>query len=119
MRSDHHELGAAGESVAARYLQRIGMRILGRNWRCPIGELDIIAADGAQLVVCEVKTRRSTAYGVPAESVDAAKAGRIRALAVRWRRDHGIPPCPIRFDIVAILWPRGGRPAIRHLIGAF
>lgn len=117
--SDHLALGAAGESLAARHLQRLGMRILGRNWRCPLGELDIIAADRRELVVCEVKTRRSTAFGTPAESVTPAKAARIRHLATRWRHDHGIPPCRMRFDIVAILWPRGGAPALRHLVGAF
>jgi putative endonuclease len=117
--SAHLALGTAGESVATGYLRRAGMRIIARNWRCPIGELDIVAADGRELVFCEVKTRRSTAYGLPAEAVTPGKAGRIRAMAVRWRHDHGIPPCPTRFDIVAVLWPRGAAPTVRHLVGAF
>ena len=117
--SAHLALGTAGESVATGYLRRLGMRIIARNWRCPIGELDIVARDGRELVFCEVKTRRSTAYGLPAEAVTPGKAGRIRAMAVRWRHDHGIPPCPTRFDIVAVLWPRGAAPTVRHLVGAF
>lgn len=115
----HLVLGAAGEALAVRHLRRTGLRILARNWRCPLGELDIVAAGPGGLVVCEVKTRRSTAYGTPAEAVTAAKATRIRTLASRWRHDNGVPPCPTRFDIIAVLWPEDGAPALRHLVGAF
>lgn len=115
----HLALGAAGEALAARHLSRIGLRVLARNWRCPLGELDIVAAGAPGLVVCEVKTRRSTAYGTPAEAVTPAKAARIRALTAHWRRDNGIPPCPTRFDIIAVLWRAGAAPALRHLVGAF
>ncbi|GAA4418761.1 YraN family protein [Actinokineospora soli] len=117
--SDHISFGTAGEALAARHLEHLGMRLLSRNWRCALGELDIIATDGRELVICEVKTRRSTTHGTPAESVTPAKADRIRALATRWRHDHGIPPCPTRFDIIAILWPTGTPPVVHHLTGAF
>ena len=81
-------LGRFGEDVAARYLTAAGLVILERNWRCSAGELDIIAADGPTLVFCEVKTRSSTLFGSPAESVTPVKAGRIRHLALRWLLDQ-------------------------------
>ncbi|MGH3858946.1 YraN family protein [Actinokineospora sp.] len=115
----HLDLGAQGEDLAARYLESTGLVLLDRNWRCRQGELDLILTDRARLVVCEVKTRTSTAYGTPAESVTDAKAARIRRLATRWRVDHGLLPCETRFDIVSVLWAPGGTPEIRHLKAAF
>src|SRR4051812_43106380 len=77
-------LGAYGEQVAARHLEEAGCVLLDRNWRCSEGEIDLVASDGAVLVICEVKTRSSLAYGDPAEAVVGAKAARLRRLAVRW-----------------------------------
>src|SRR5438093_5896634 len=98
-------LGRRGEDLAARYLEHSGLVLLSRNWRCPEGELDLVLTDGRQLVVCEVKTRTSTNFGTPAESVTDEKATRIRRLARRWLHSHRMPRCPLRFDIVSILWP--------------
>ncbi|MGQ0841688.1 YraN family protein [Actinokineospora sp.] len=115
----HLKLGTRGEDVAARYLESTGLRVLDRNWRCRLGELDLVATDGDRLVVCEVKTRTDVGHGTPAEAVSDTKAARIRVLATRWRVDRGVRPCEIRFDIVSVLWPPGGPPAVRHLPGAF
>ncbi|SDC65537.1 YraN family protein [Actinokineospora iranica] len=115
----HLLLGRRGEDIAARYLENSGYVILGRNWRCELGELDLVCEDGSRLVVCEVKTRSGTGFGTPAESVTDGKATRIRRLATRWRVDHGIPPGEIRFDIVSVVLPPHGEPQIRHLRGAF
>lgn len=115
----HLDLGTQGEVLAARYLESTGLVLLDRNWRCRQGELDLILTDRTRLVVCEVKTRTSTAYGTPTESVTDAKAARIRRLATRWRVDHGLLPCETRFDIVSVLWVPGGTPEIRHLKAAF
>ncbi|MBA3250945.1 MAG: YraN family protein, partial [Geodermatophilaceae bacterium] len=71
-------LGRYGEQIAARHLQESGLTILDRNWRCSEGELDIVATDGAVLVVCEVKTRSTVAFGDPCEAVNWRKARRIR-----------------------------------------
>ena len=76
-------LGRYGERVAERVLLDAGMTVLARNWRCSDGEIDLVARDGDALVVCEVKTRTSTAFGVPAEAVGVAKADRLRRLALR------------------------------------
>ena len=77
-------LGRYGEDVAAGLLQSMGMTILSRNWRCPAGELDIVARDGDALVVCEVKTRRGVSHGSPADAVGPRKMQRLRALALHW-----------------------------------
>ncbi|OLR91531.1 YraN family protein [Actinokineospora bangkokensis] len=119
MGAPHITLGRRGESVAARYLRDTGLVVLARNWRCPLGELDLVCADGGGLVVVEVKTRSGTGFGTPAEAVDDAKAERVRALAERWRTDHGVRPCRVRFDIVAVLLPPDGPAKVRHLRGAF
>ena len=119
MQAPHITLGRRGEDVAARYLASTGLVLLARNWRCGLGELDVVCANGDGLVVVEVKTRSGTGFGTPAEAVDDAKADRVRALADRWRADHGIPPCPTRFDVVAVLLPPDGPARVRHLRGAF
>ena len=112
-------LGRRGEDLAARYLERAGLVVLSRNWRCAEGELDLVLTDGTTLVVCEVKTRTSTNFGTPAEAVTDEKANRIRRLARRWLHTHRLVWCELRFDIVSILWPPGHPPQVRHLRGAF
>lgn len=118
-RNPAHELGRQGEHLAADHLVKQGLVVLSRNWRCRDGELDIVATDGRTLVVCEVKTRSGEAFGLPAESVDATKARRVRAATRAWLRRYGVGWCPVRFDVIAVLWPAGEQPALEHLRGAF
>ena len=66
-------LGAYGEELAARHLRERGLVVLDRNWRCPLGEIDLVLRDGDTLVVCEVKTRSGVGYGTPHEAVTPAK----------------------------------------------
>jgi putative endonuclease len=108
-------VGAYGERVAARLLADAGMVVLDRNWRCPIGELDLILRDGDTIVFCEVKTRRGEAYGTPAEAVTPTKARRLRALAAAWLREYAHPREAIRFDVVTVRPQRAGRAAVEHL----
>ncbi|RBP67915.1 putative endonuclease [Brevibacterium sanguinis] len=77
-------LGRLGEDLAVAYLEDRGMTIVERNFRCPRGELDIIARDGDTLVVVEVKTRRTLALGSPLEAITVAKLRRIRLLTALW-----------------------------------
>jgi putative endonuclease len=117
-------IGRYGEDVAARHLTDAGLVILDRNWRCPAGELDIVATDGAVLVFVEVKTRSSTLFGVPAEAVIGAKAARVRRLALAWiaaRRESGDTDfwAALRFDVVSVLRQRQGAASVDHLVGAF
>jgi putative endonuclease len=117
-------IGRYGEDVAARHLTDAGLTILQRNWRCRAGELDIIAVEGGVLVFCEVKTRSSTRFGLPAEAVIGAKAARIRRLALAWlaaQREAGTGEFwpEMRFDVVSVLRQRQGAASVEHLRGAF
>ena len=95
-------VGAYGERVAERFLLEAGLVVLERNWRCPFGEIDIVARDGDCLVVCEVKTRSSPAFGHPVEAVTAVKT-------------RGVRPREIRIDVVAVLRSVQGPATVTHL----
>jgi len=110
-------LGAYGEGLAARHLTGLGMILLDRNWRCDQGEIDLVLRDGPTLVVCEVKTRSSTAYGSPLEAVTGRKADRMRRLAARWLAAHTVRPDEVRLDLVGVLVPSRGAPVVEHVRG--
>ncbi|TDQ53695.1 YraN family protein [Actinorugispora endophytica] len=110
------ELGRRGEDVAAAYLERIGMRVLERNWRCGDGEIDIVAGWGRTLVVVEVKTRAGSRFGRPLEAVDARKRVRLRGLGRRWALARGRTG-RIRVDVLGVLARPGGRWFVRHQRG--
>lgn len=110
-------LGAYGEALAARHLTEQGMVVLDRNWRCDLGEVDLVLRDGRVLVVCEVKTRSSLAYGTPIEAVTEQKAARLRRLAARWLADHEVHPDEVRIDIVGVLVPPNGPVEVDHVRG--
>jgi putative endonuclease len=110
-------LGRYGEEVAARHLTESGLQILERNWRCDLGEIDIVARDGSVLVVCEVKTRRSSRFGTPAEAVTRSKTARLRRLAARWLADRRVRPAAIRIDVVSVFRPLRGPAQVEHLRG--
>jgi putative endonuclease len=112
-------VGAYGERCAVRHLTDTGLRVVARNWRTGQGELDIVAWDGDVLVFCEVKTRRRDTFGSPAEAVVAAKARRIRRLAVQFLQATGVRPREVRFDVVAVCLPRAGAAEVEHLRAAF
>lgn len=95
-------LGQWGESLAAERLAALGYQILGRNWRCALGEIDIIAQDGDVLVFAEVKTRQSKAFGTPEESITHRKGKRLIDLGVQYCVEHELEDVEWRIDIVAI-----------------
>lgn len=111
-------LGDRGENVAARYLRNQGYRIIVRNYRCEVGEIDIVARDGPTLVFVEVKTR---AYDdpTPEQQVDLAKQQQLTRVAKLYLSRYGTPQPPARFDVVAVVWPNGQDPIIRHTTDAF
>ena len=110
-------LGAYGERLAVSHLQAAGMTVLDRNWRCRVGEIDIVARDGDVLVICEVKTRSSADLGHPLEAVTRAKAARLRRLAVAWLVAHDVHPPEVRIDVVGVLRPGRGPSVIEHVRG--
>ncbi len=109
--------GRLGEDLAAAHLIAQGLIVLDRNWRCEVGEVDIVARDGDALVICEVKTRSSRRFGSPLEAVTPAKAARLRRLAACWVRAHHVRPQQIRIDLVGIVLGRE-EPEIEHVRGA-
>ncbi|MEA2108862.1 MAG: YraN family protein [Pseudomonadota bacterium] len=111
-------LGKWGESQAADYLQSHGLRIICRNYRCPLGEIDIIARDSDCLVFCEVKTRSSKEYGLPQEAVAWTKQHKIAKVA-SWYLGNQEVTMDIRFDVVAITKSPTGKPEIEWLPAAF
>ncbi len=94
--------GNWGEDVAAAWYRRHGYDVVARNWRCPAGEIDLIVRRRRLVVVCEVKTRRSDAFGPAASAVGAAKQARLRRLAAEWLAVTGTRGVEIRFDVVAV-----------------
>jgi putative endonuclease len=119
MTSQRQAVGAYGERCAVRHLVEAGLRVVARNWRSDQGELDIVAWDGEILAFCEVKTRRGTAFGTPAEAIVPAKARRLRRLAAQWLAAHELHPPEIRFDVIEVLAPRAGPAQIQHIRNAF
>jgi putative endonuclease len=112
-------VGSYGERMAVRHLVAEGLVLLDRNWRCSAGEIDIIAREGDVLVFCEVKTRRTTRFGTPAEAVVATKVRRLRRLAAQWLAATGLSPREVRFDVVSVLPQHKGACRVEHLRGAF
>lgn len=110
-------LGAYGESLAARHLQAQGLVLLDRNWRCDLGEIDLVLREGPVLVVCEVKTRSSMSCGTPHEAVTPDKLARLGRLAARWQESHGLCVPDVRIDLVAIVRPRRGPAQLEHVRG--
>jgi len=117
-------LGQRGEDLAARYLRQKGYHILARHHRSRWGELDIVAVEGKPgdrtVVLVEVKTRRSTDKGHPAEVVNPQKQQRLTQAGLAYLKSYHLLDYPARFDVVAITWPVGVRhPTIEHYQDAF
>lgn len=100
----HNDLGAAGETIAATYLSAAGYTVRDRNWRGDHGELDIVATRGAVVVIVEVKTRSTMAFGDPLAAVDARKLERLWRLAWQWVRAHPDIAAgrDVRVDVIGI-----------------
>jgi putative endonuclease len=111
------ELGRAGEDRAARHLQDLGYAVLDRNWRCPAGEIDIVASLGSDLVIVEVKTRRSEDYGHPLAAINAVKRARLWRLAMAWIAEHrhDVRFERLRFAAIGVLGPEPATARIEML----
>ena len=119
-RGARKQLGNRGEIEAGRFLERLGYKILHRQLRGRFGELDLVARDNETIVFVEVKTRASTAAGHPTESITPAKQKKITRSALAFLKRHRWLNQRARFDVVAIIWPKGDEPPqIQHYINAF
>jgi putative endonuclease len=110
-------VGRYGAGVATRHLVEQGMVLLDRNWRCEAGEIDLVLRDGDVLVVCEVKTRSSDAYGTPHEAVTPDKLDRLKRLGVLWAETHEVHPDDLRIDLVAVHPQVRGAALVEHVPG--
>lgn len=113
-------LGRIGEQIAVRHLERAGLTVVARNWRCADpavrGELDIVAVDGATLVACEVKARRRASADDALEAVTARKQQQLRRLVAAYAAQLRWHPTGLRIDVVGVWWPpAGGRAQVVHL----
>ncbi len=96
------ELGASGEAKSIEYLKKAGYRFICRNYRCPLGEIDIIAKNGNDLCFIEVKTRSNKNYGLPQDAVDKNKRNRIMKVALFYLKEKKLSGCNCRFDVISI-----------------
>lgn len=112
-------LGKNGEVIAATYLQKRGYKIIGKNYHCKFGEIDVIAFDGDCLVFIEVKTRSSTSFGTPAAAVDFRKQKQISKAAHAYLRDKQMMDCNTRFDVVGITVQNKKPPKVELFTNAF
>ena len=112
-------MGRDGERAAWGAYRRRGYRLLARNWRCPLGELDLVLAGPQTVVFCEVKARTSAALGGPHEAVSLAKQRRIRALAEAFLRSHRLPARSYRFDVASVLLRADGGTDVHLFEDAF
>ena len=110
------DTGILGEKLAKDYLKKRGYRIRETNYRCPEGEIDIVAEHGDCLVFVEVKTRRSLEFGIPEEAITAEKRERLRSVAARYRQEHDNLPRLWRIDVVAIELDSKNKPTRIELI---
>lgn len=111
--------GNRGERYAARYLKRLGYKIVARQARNKIGEIDLIALDGETLVMIEVKTRSSLKTGHPAESVGYQKQKQLTRTALAWLKERNLLDRRCRFDVIAIVWKENAPPTVDHFVNAF
>ena len=95
-------IGSRGEDATADTYRRRGYRVLARNWRCGLGELDLIVERRGVLVFCEVKSRRESVYGGGYEAVTWKKRAKLRALAQAYLQASSARPQTIRFDVASV-----------------
>ncbi len=113
-------LGKRGEELASGFLRSAGCGILESNYRCPWGEIDLVAQDGEELAFVEVRTRRTATFGSPQESITRRKAERMVAAALHYLQDkspeNDVGDIPWRIDLVSIRMVDGaGSPQIDHI----
>lgn len=111
--------GKRGEVIAAQYLHQQGYRILEQNFRCKIGEIDVVAEKEGRILFIEVKTRRSDHFGLPEEAVHSIKQKKITRAAEWYLKQHKMTDRPVGFEVLAIDWPSDQEPVIRCIPNAF
>ncbi len=110
------DTGTLGEKMAAGFLKERGYHILQTNYRCPEGEVDIVARHKDCLVFIEVRAKRSLEFGSPEESITPVKMDKLRRVAANYRQTHDDIPDSWRIDVVAVEIDQRNRPLRIELI---
>lgn len=118
MRGQKQVLGKEGEKIAESYLGKKGYRLVRRNYRCPVGELDLIVLDRRVIVFVEVKTRTDDRFGVPLESVHRKKQQKMIKTALFFLSQHRLHHREARFDVIGVSFA-AGEPVVEHIQNAF
>ena len=118
MAASRYTKGKKGERAAAEYLSSSGIKILDRNFRCPLGEIDLVAKDGKTIVFVEVRARQADGICSPEESITMYKRRRLTRAALWYLKQRGLLDSYARFDVVAIRW-NGEEPEINWIVNAF
>jgi putative endonuclease len=111
-------LGSKGESLAVQFLKTKGYKIISKNYKTSIGEIDIIAQDGETVVFIEVKTRANDSFGYPFEAVHSRKRQKLRNVALLYLKKQG-KEIPVRFDVLSIIYTENSIMEIEHIQDAF
>lgn len=118
MNKEHISLGKIGEELAVAHLKKMKYKILERNYKCPLGEMDLVARDKNTLVFIEVKTRKTKDFGGPAAAVDLRKQRQLSKVALHYLNQKKLNNIPARFDVVAIELI-GSTPQVEVIPNAF
>lgn len=118
MNDERRELGARGERVAEGYLKSRGFRVLERNYRSKLGEIDLVCRDKGSIVFVEVKTRTSVLYGDGMAAVGPRKQQKLRRLAQQYLQEHRLESAEARFDVLSVMLV-SDEPTVEHVEGAF
>ncbi len=117
-RPSTREKGRRGERLAVRFLKKRGFRVLELNYRKRIGEIDVVAQDGDELVFVEVRTLTGPVRHTPEETIRPEKQRRLSRTALAYIQEKGLEDRPARFDVIAVEFEPGG-PVLRHIPDAF
>ena len=118
MTKQRQDLGALGEDLALKEITRLGYKCIARNYRCPLGEIDIIAKERESLVFIEIKTRRGRTTGYAKEAITSRKKRQLSKVALTYMKSNNCYDVKSRFDVVVISL-RGGKEEIEVIQNAF
>ncbi|HSL11532.1 MAG TPA: YraN family protein [Actinomycetota bacterium] len=116
--TDRLVTGSVGERAAELAYVRRGYRVVARNWRCRVGELDLVVVRDGVVAICEVKTRRGRRFGEPWQAVDARKQAKLRSVAQAFLIATDVRPGAVRFDVASVTL-RGGDAIVSVYEDAF
>jgi putative endonuclease len=119
MATARQQLGQRGEELAEKWLNERGISTLVRNYRCPYGEVDRVMQEGDTFIFVEVKARRNSDYGTPAESVTPFKQRQITRTAMHYLQESHLEDATCRFDVVEVFFEDGSLPRVQHFPGVF